>query len=176
MIRQAGLTLIELVISIVVIAVALTGILTVMNRTTASSADPMIRSQALAIAEAYLEEILLQNIQDVNGEAGENRASFDDVNDYHNLVNNGCLVATAPCPLGTCPCDQNGIPNGALPGYTVTVTVAPGGADLNGLAANAAYRVDVRVQHAAGVNVPVRGYRSCYGNEPQNACPVPPVP
>jgi MSHA pilin protein MshD len=172
MTRQVGLTLIELVISIVVIAVAITGILTVMNRTTASSADPMIRSQAVAIAEAYLEEILLQDFNDTNGGEPETRDAFDDVNDYDGLVNNGCLVATAQCPLGTCPCDQAGNPNNALPGYTIVVNVTQDGAGLNGLANNAhAFRVDVRVQHASGANIPVSGYRSCYGNAPANACP-----
>lgn len=166
------MTLIELVISIVVIAVAITGILSVMNRTTASSADPMVKSQAVAIAEGYLEEILLQDFNDVDGEVGENRATFDDVDDYNGLVDNGCLLATAQCPLGTCPCDQNGTPNNTLLGYTIIVNVTQDGAGLNGLANNAhAYRVDVRVQHAGGVDIPVSGYRSCYGNEARNACP-----
>lgn len=57
---QSGLSLIELVMFIVIVGVAVAGVLSVMNVTTQHSADPMIRKQALAIAEALLEEIELQ--------------------------------------------------------------------------------------------------------------------
>jgi MSHA pilin protein MshD len=57
--KQRGISLIELIIFIVIISVALTGILLVMNQTTAHSADPMVRKQALAIAESILEEVEL---------------------------------------------------------------------------------------------------------------------
>jgi MSHA pilin protein MshD len=58
--HQRGLTLIELIMFIVIVGVALAGVLTVLNHTTRHSADPMIRKQALAIAEAILEEVQLQ--------------------------------------------------------------------------------------------------------------------
>lgn len=54
---QRGLTLVELVMFIVIVSVALAGVLTVLNITVKSSADPMIRKQMLAIAEALLEEV-----------------------------------------------------------------------------------------------------------------------
>jgi MSHA pilin protein MshD len=57
---KKGFTLIELVIFIVIVSVALAGVLTVLNITAKSSADPMIRKQALAIAEALMEEVMLQ--------------------------------------------------------------------------------------------------------------------
>ena len=57
---QRGVTLIELIMFIVIVSVALVGVLTVLNVTTRSSADPMIRKQMLAIAEAVLEEVQLQ--------------------------------------------------------------------------------------------------------------------
>jgi len=59
-VRQAGISLIELVMFIVIVSVGVVGILSVMNVTTKSSADPLIRKQALAIAESLLEEIELQ--------------------------------------------------------------------------------------------------------------------
>ena len=58
--HQRGFTLIELVIFIVIVSVALAGVLTVLNITAKSSADPMVRKQALAIAEALLEEVSMQ--------------------------------------------------------------------------------------------------------------------
>jgi MSHA pilin protein MshD len=58
--RQRGLSLIELIIFIIIVGTALAGVLTVLNLTTKSSADPMVRKQVLAIAEAILEEVQLQ--------------------------------------------------------------------------------------------------------------------
>ncbi len=57
--RQRGISLIELIMFIVIISVALTGILLVMNIVTRSSADPLVHKQALAIAESLLEEVEL---------------------------------------------------------------------------------------------------------------------
>ena len=57
--RQRGVTLVELIMFIVIVSTALTGILLVMNQVTAHSADPLIRKQALAIAESLLEEVEL---------------------------------------------------------------------------------------------------------------------
>ncbi|MDP2823610.1 MAG: type II secretion system protein [Sulfuritalea sp.] len=58
--RQRGLTLVELIVFIVIVSVALVGVLSVLNLTVKSSADPMIRKQLLAVAEAILEEVQLQ--------------------------------------------------------------------------------------------------------------------
>ena len=57
--RQAGVTLIELILFMAILAIALGGILTVMNLTSQRSADPVRRKQALIIAEGLLEEIEL---------------------------------------------------------------------------------------------------------------------
>ena len=57
---QAGISLIELLMFIVIVSVAVVGVLSVMNVTSKASADPMQRKQALAIAESLLEEIELQ--------------------------------------------------------------------------------------------------------------------
>jgi MSHA pilin protein MshD len=57
--RQSGLTLVELIVFVVIISVGLAGILGVLNFASAKSADPLIRKQALAVAEALLEEVSL---------------------------------------------------------------------------------------------------------------------
>ena len=56
-IRERGLTLIEIIVFIVVVGIALTAILLVMNGSAARSSDPLVRKQALAIAEGLLEEV-----------------------------------------------------------------------------------------------------------------------
>src|SRR5258708_11122763 len=53
---QAGLSLIELIMFIVIVGVGIAGILSVLNLTAQKSADPMIRKQMLAGAESLLEE------------------------------------------------------------------------------------------------------------------------
>jgi len=52
--------LIELIVFIVIVGVAIAGVLAAMNVTTRASADPVTQKQALAIAEALLEEVQLR--------------------------------------------------------------------------------------------------------------------
>ena len=54
---QVGLTLIELVLFIVIIGIGLAGILSVFNVAVRGSVDPMVRKQAIAIAESLLLEV-----------------------------------------------------------------------------------------------------------------------
>ena len=164
---HGGMTLIELVVAIVVISVALTGVLLAFNQTIRHSADPMITEQALAIAQSYLEEILLQPFsQPPNTTApcsagalgpgpGETRATYDEVGDYNGLVDSP-------------PRDQFGTPMNPgsslldLSRYTVRVTVTC--AALNGIPATQAERVVVNVT-ATGtpwLNITLSAYRTAY--------------
>ena len=56
---QRGLTLIELVASIVIISVATIGLMAAVTAAVGRSADPMIQNQDTAIGVAYMEEITL---------------------------------------------------------------------------------------------------------------------
>jgi len=58
--KQKGISLIELVIFIVIMSVALTGITLIYINTTRYSADPMVRIRSVELAQATLEEILLK--------------------------------------------------------------------------------------------------------------------
>lgn len=58
--RQGGLTLIELIVFVVVVGLAVTGVLVVFNQAVRGSADPLVRKQAVALAESLLTEVLLQ--------------------------------------------------------------------------------------------------------------------
>ena len=65
--RQQGMTLVELVISIVIIGISAAALYSAMAAITGRSADPMLRQQSLAIAEAYMEEISLQAFAALGG-------------------------------------------------------------------------------------------------------------
>lgn len=163
--RQRGVTLVELVISIVLISIAVTGVLLVMNQTTRHSADPMVRHQATAVAEAYLGEILLKPFADPSlapdPDAGQvcptaeaSRGQYDNVCDYNGLDDNGAR-------------DQLGNPIGPLSNYRVRVNVRCDQA-LHTIAGNTncsatdVLQVQVRVTHSSLVDLSVSGYRTRY--------------
>ena len=107
---QVGTTLIELIITIIVLGIGLSSILLVMTRNTASSADPLILHQGIAIAEAYLEEIVEKPFADPGGPMEMGRADYDDIGDYAAIVNQTIQ-------------DQNGTAIDGLDGYRVTVKI-----------------------------------------------------
>ena len=57
---EDGISLIELIVFIVIVGIAVAGVVGALSMATRASADPMIQKQALAIAEALLEEVQLQ--------------------------------------------------------------------------------------------------------------------
>jgi MSHA pilin protein MshD len=57
--RARGLTLLEVVVFIVVLGVGFAGMLMLYNQVTRSSVDPLVRKQALAVAQSLIEEIEL---------------------------------------------------------------------------------------------------------------------
>ncbi|MEO7105287.1 MAG: prepilin-type N-terminal cleavage/methylation domain-containing protein, partial [Rhodoferax sp.] len=100
-----GFTLIEVIIFIVVVGAGLAGILSVTTTSVKSSADPLVRKQALAIAESLLEEILLKEFKDpaaggTNGQpgicnagAGTNRTLWTNVCEYNGYTSTGITDA-----------------------------------------------------------------------------------
>jgi MSHA pilin protein MshD len=61
-----GFTLIELIVFIVIVSGGLAGVLTSLNYSVMHSADPLQPKQALAIAEATLESMLLKSYADLS--------------------------------------------------------------------------------------------------------------
>ena len=141
---HSGFTLLELITTIVVIAVAAPTLMSVFSSTIQTSADPMFQHQALSIAEAYMEEILLKDFA-IGPET--TRASFDDVRDYDGLTDVGAR-------------DQANNLIAGLNDYTVSVTVANDG--LNGIAAADSLRIDLTVSHALIDDILLSGYRVNY--------------
>lgn len=144
---QSGVTLVELLVSIVIVSIAASVVLGLISMTTAASADPMIRHQAAAIAESYLEEILLKPLVDPDGADGEvARSDYDDIDDYDGLSDTG-------------PRDQFGNALAGLGSYNVAVSIVPSAA-LPGVPVANAIRVDILVTHTNAVSYVLTGYRT----------------
>lgn len=149
--RQAGMTLVELVIAIVIVGIAAAALYSAMAAITARSADPMLRQQSLMIAEAYLEEVLAKPYDEADPPAGctnSERRCFNDVRDYHS---HGEFQA---------PQDVAGEAIDKLASYGVKVDVDD--PSLNG---EAALRIDVTVRDPQGQTLTLTGWRTCYGEE-----------
>ena len=184
--RQAGISLIELVIFIVVMSIAVTGVLVVYNRAVANSADPLVRRQAVAIADFMLTEVLSQPFtycdpQDVANDPAAPPASTAACTGGSAGSQDNGGGALGPQPgtearfSATDPfdnvADYNGysmvsgiysLDDGALPitglgAYSATVTVTRAGI-VFGLAADEALRVDVLVT-GKGESITLTGYR-----------------
>ena len=56
---MGGVSLVELIVFIVIVSVSVAGVLLAINTATRSGTDPMIRKNAIAIAEGMLEEVSL---------------------------------------------------------------------------------------------------------------------
>jgi len=141
--RQFGVTLIELILSMVIVSIALVGILSVMNLTTVHSADPIVRQQAIAIAESYMDEILLQNY---SGGNANSRANYDNVDNYNNLLDVGVH-------------DQQGNAIAGLSQYTVSVTVSAATTLTGGVNAK---QITVNVSGPGVSGLSLVGYRANY--------------
>ncbi len=145
---QTGFTLVELVVALVILSVGVAGVLLLVNKTTRHSADPAIQEQAIAIAEAYLDEVLLKPFADPDGVDGESgRVNFDDVDDYDGWSDTGAK-------------DQFGTAIAGLGAYRVDVTVTH--AALGSIGAADALRVAVRVRHGNLVDLTLAGYRTSH--------------
>lgn len=90
--RQRGMTLVELVITIVIIGIAAAAMFSAMAAITGRSADPMLRQQSLALAEAYLESISARAYADLPTAVQPAQAARD-ING--NPILPGYLVAVA---------------------------------------------------------------------------------
>ncbi|MCC7412156.1 MAG: type II secretion system protein [Gammaproteobacteria bacterium] len=179
--RLRGVTLIELIVSIVVLSVAITGIVLAVVSVTQRSADPMVQEQASAIAQAYLEEVMLRPFCDPDLDVDTDPATplacpidctgpvcgacrgagagteaarplYDDICDYDGLATSGAF-------------DQTGAALPGLGGYQVTVEVVDSGVSLDGLAADSgqAALINVTVSHPAlDIPVTLSAYKANY--------------
>ena len=147
--RSRGFTLIELIVAITIVAICAATIMAVMAAVASRSADSMLQQQAIAIAQAYLDEIEQRWVVDPNGTPpNTGRGSWDLVDQYNGLSNVGAQ-------------DQFGTAISALSAYTVSVNVAQSTA-LPGITGTDARRIDVTVTTSPNVSVTLSAYRTNY--------------
>jgi MSHA pilin protein MshD len=165
-----GFTLLEVILFIVIVSVGLAGVLTVFSTGVRSSADPMIRKQAILIAEATMNEIMQKSFQNDPADPANtsatlgctpntapitcaanswaNRPNYNDVDDYNGFNQTGILQIDGSTAV-------NGLAN-----YTLQINVA--GAALSGIAAANAKRIVVTVTNGGTESVNLTGYRTNY--------------
>jgi MSHA pilin protein MshD len=146
--------MVELVISMTIIGIAVLGTLMAINTATLFSGDPLISTQAVAIAESYIEEIITKNfptpaVASACPSTGLTRANFTDVCNYNGL--------------SQVPTDQNGNAMAGLGAYNVLVTVDRQTATLGALTSGTeAVRIDVTVTHNAMTGMTFSVYKTNY--------------
>ena len=176
--RERGFTLVELLMFVVIVSVALGAMMSLFAQTSARSADPMLRRQALAIAESLLEEVQLMpltfcdpddanvdtavssagcaSLTEASGpESGETRFAspqFDNVNDY-----NGYTMT--PATTGGIKDITNTAISG-LSGYSASVSVAAAPLGTITAASGDVLRITVSVTDPGGHVISLDGYRS----------------
>lgn len=172
--RQSGMTLVELVIAIIVISVGVAGVLSGFNEAVRASSSPFVAKQALAIAEALLEEVQLAAntfcrpsdpkyaanpafqaastadctagfVETMGPDAEDVLRPFDNVNDYSGW---------GPSPIT----DVAGAAVPGVAGYSAAIAVTP--TALNGIPAAESLLITVTVTAPNGEAFTLDGYRT----------------
>jgi len=181
--EASGLTLIELVVAIVVVAVGITGVLIMLAQGYRASADPQFRIKAVELGQSYMDEIFTKrwdentppgggcvrppNTNCTSGpnatcpggsgcgpDGGESRDDFDDVDDYDGLAEG---EACGDGPL----LNADGDPRaGRYRNYCVAVDVVTSvGDELDSVAADDAKRIDIEVTAPDDATTTFSAYR-----------------
>ena len=117
---QAGVTLIEMIVFVIVVSIALVALISVFNQAMINSVDPLIRIQALECAQAKLDEVTSRKFDENtptggvpacgSAETGASAcagiiadADFDDIGDYNGqtFVDGNCNVSVSVVGEGT---------------------------------------------------------------------------
>ena len=165
-----GFTLIELVVVIVVLSLALTGVTLVISRVVQQSPEALVQTRAMELAQTYLDEIFSKRFDELSGqggvprcdstdnstqtctntlgsEEGSNRLLFDDVDDYNGLNEQ------PPTSI----IDGSNLSN--YDSYNVQVAVVYAGSELGFASNRHAKRITISITTPLGNTIPVSVYR-----------------
>lgn len=188
--KQRGVTLVELMVFIVIVSVAIAGVLKVLDISGRGSADPLVRKQALAIAESLLLEIEQQPFtfcdpddanaatatstagcvtsQDKGGAAltsptPATESRYSNTDPFDNVADYGGFSMPGSGCTGICSPGDN-TPLAGLTGYSASVSIARigGVAPFGGFASDAVLQITVRVTGPANTDVSLTGFRFRY--------------
>ena len=110
--KQAGVTLVELIIAMVVAGIIISGVWNVWATLSKRSANPLVARQSLAVAQSLLREIELQPLPGAAVAASSpGRTGYASILDYNGLTLNGITDAEGTAVTG-------------LGGYQAQVSVA----------------------------------------------------
>ena len=144
--RQRGLTLVEVVVSLVIAGVVISTLWSAWALMGRSSADPLVARQQLAIAQSLLREIELQPLPGTATAAPTaGRTGFASISDYHGLSLSGIT-------------DVEGIAVQGLQAYSASVTVQP--LALAGVPGGSGWWVQVSVAGPVPGNLVLGQWRS----------------
>jgi len=156
---QTGATLVELVITIVIISVAIAGVVGAFSLIAGRSADPLNQTRAVKLAQLYMDEILTQKYDDQTpqggfpkfsgpcsiGPDGEGRTTFDDVDDYDGL-SGAPSTATGSALTG-------------YSGFAISISVTCAGTEV-GLPSEEAKRIDLDITAPGNQTFSFTAYRA----------------
>ena len=154
MAQQKGVTLVELVITIVVMGIALSALVSALSTGIGRGAQPLWEGKALELSQAYLDEIQAMAFDDqtpVGGGAvlagvspctleneGQSRDDYDDVDDYHNVIDKPPVLIDSSINMN------------AYANYQVDIQVICAGTELGLSNDNLLKRITVKVSVPSG--------------------------
>lgn len=148
--RCSGVTLIETIVFLVIVSIALGVLVRVYTYAVVNSVDPLVRTRALVLAQAQLDEIMSRKFDENTPTGGvpacdstlgvacagiSSDTDYDDVGDYDGYVNS------------------------SYANHTLTVSVTVAGADL-GLPAAQARLVSVSATVSGGDSLTLSAYKT----------------
>ncbi|MCH8529784.1 MAG: type II secretion system GspH family protein [Saccharospirillum sp.] len=158
--KQQGVTLVEMVITIVIIGIALAGTIAAFSSVVGRSSDTLIQTRTISLAQAYLDEILALPFDRATPPGGEppfsgncrviggnanNRPQFRSVDQYDGIVH-------SPPQL------LSGLEGEGYEGFTVSISVSCVGPEI-GLPDGHAKRIDVQIGTPLNQTVVFSAYR-----------------
>lgn len=158
---QRGATLVELVMTIVIISVAIAGVVGAFSLIAGRSADPLNQSRAVSLAQLYMDEILAKRFAegspvgggqtaaadcgDIGADGGESRNDFDDVDDYDGL--------------DSAPENSEEAALSGYNGFNVSISVECAGSEVGLTSDDLAKRIDILITDPSGNDYQFSAYR-----------------